>query len=128
MDADTRHGFDDHGERVPSCGFDWQAIDADASPDATRSELDAAQRQLFLEALRLQHHRGFCDGEKAAEAAIIDRLLSGRPTPGAILTRVCAIARAHGRITSRAAQRLTGKTDRALRKAFAKVPPVASYE
>jgi len=126
MDDDDRHAFDHDGQRVPTCDFDWQAIDGDASPDATRSELDAAQRQLFLEALRLQHHRGFIAGEAAAEAAVIDRLLSGRPTPGAILTRVAAIARAHGRITTAAAQRLTGKTDRALRKAFAKVPPVAS--
>lgn len=115
-------GFDDHGRRVPVCAFDYP------DEEATPADLSAMQRELFAEALRLQHHRGFCDGEKAAEAAVIDRLLSGRPTPGAILTRIAAIARAHGRITTAAARRLTGKTDRALRKALAKVPPVASYE
>ena len=112
--------FDDASELVPAVGFDYPD-----EPEATPCDLDSVQRELLADALRLQHHRGFCEGETAAEVAVIDRVMSGRPSKNAILTRIIALARKHGRITTAAAVRLTGKTDRALRKAFPKVPPLA---
>ena len=69
--------------------------------------------------------QAFQRGRLQAEVAVIDRVMSGRPSKNAILTRIIALARKHGRITTAAAVRLTGKTDRALRKAFPKVPPLA---
>lgn len=120
MNAD-RH-FDESGT-VQSVDFDWSAVDTE---EATAAELSALQRELMRDALEFARHSGFVAGEAAAEAAVIDRLLSGRPTPGAVLTRLAALARKHGRISTATACRLTGRTSRALRKAFAKVPPVAS--
>ncbi len=112
--------FDDAGEPVETVDFAYPE-----EPEATPSYLDSAQRELLTEALRLQRLRGFCEGEAAAELAVIDRLLSGRLSAGAIVTRFTALARKHGRITSAQALRLSGTSARALRKAFPKVPPLA---
>ena len=111
--------YNDNSDPVPSVGFDYDSLDP--------LELQAAQRELYGDALRLQRERGFAEGEAAALDGVLDQLLSGRISAGAIVTRVAALAVRQKKMSPKVAQRITGIGERALRKAVSKVERAGAF-
>ena len=114
--------FDDSGEIVPACDFDFASLDDDDLRDGKR---EIVTRAAVLQGLITAREEGFRAGLDAAlpeaKRQVVRELVSGHKEPSAALSRVAGAAVKLGLMPVQDAARWAGKTVRMIRHVAARM-------